>query len=266
MIPETLKNIGLNDKEIAVYLMLLKLGSAPASLIGKRTNIGRSMTQYICQNLFQKGLLRMVPRNNSFLYSPESPEKLLYLLARQKKEIEQREQDVHNIIGELTKMMNPQSALPKVRFFEGVTGIIEMFNDVLQERTVIYGAARFDMKIEGTIREYLKQEYTPRRISSRVPSYFLYNDNPESLDYLQIGKKVDRKSLIIPSAQFPFECGFRIYGNKVSFTSFQENDLTGVIIENEHVRQTQYSVFKMAWNFARTLKNNSKVKDLELPD
>ena len=68
MIEETLKKLGLNEKEITIYLMLLKIGSVPASVLGQRTNITRSTAQYTCQQLAKKGLIHSIQKNNTFKY------------------------------------------------------------------------------------------------------------------------------------------------------------------------------------------------------
>jgi sugar-specific transcriptional regulator TrmB len=133
MVEDTLRELGLNDKEIKIYLSLLPLGSAPASILGKRTKITRSTAQYSCQQLVKKGLISVIEKNNSFIYTPESPDKIIYLLEQQKKEIENKEAQVNRIIGNLKNMMSTSAVLPKVQFFEGKQGIIDAFGKLKKD-------------------------------------------------------------------------------------------------------------------------------------
>ncbi len=52
----TLKDLGLSSKEIDIYLTLLPIGKASASVIAYRTGISRSTAKYICNQLVQKRL------------------------------------------------------------------------------------------------------------------------------------------------------------------------------------------------------------------
>src|SRR3989344_9271625 len=101
LVDETLAELGLSKKEIAIYLALLSTGTAPASTLGKRTSITRSTAQYTCQQLHKQGLVQKVQKGNTYLFTPEPPEKLQLLLQKQKEALEQKEDRVNRIIGEL---------------------------------------------------------------------------------------------------------------------------------------------------------------------
>src|SRR3990167_9331538 len=109
---DMLEHMGLNDKEAAIYLALLSVGTAPASTLSKRTGIVKSTAHFTCQQLVKNRLARMVRKGNAFFFTCEPPEKLLYLLDRQRKEIDKRTEEVENVLETLKGMMNPQSSLP----------------------------------------------------------------------------------------------------------------------------------------------------------
>lgn len=267
MIEETLKSIGLNDKEIAIYLAIIKVGSAPASVLGKRTGITRSTAQYVCQQLAHKGLLSVIQKNNTFIYSPEPPEKLLYLIDQQKQELDTKHDQVNRIIGDLRGMINPHATMPKVKFFEGVDGLIEMFEDVLKEKAPFYGAFWDSKDIHPGMEEYWEKRYYKKRAELGIPSWALFNmfdENTLLKKHIKENAQVDRLGLVLPSDQFPFNACVNIYANKVAFYSYLKNDMTGILIENEHIYNTQLSMFKLAWNYARTLKANKQYKDIKL--
>jgi len=261
---EILESLGLNNTELKIYLALLPVGSVPASMLGKRTGISRSTAQYACHNLQKKGLLKVFKKNNTFIYSPEPPEKLVFLLEEEKKEIEEKEENVKRIVGELKAMINPHAVMPKVTFYEGVEGLKDMLDDVLIENFPLYGVLKISEETDPEITDYLMNEYTQKRMKLQNPAFMLFNDNKMTHDYRKHDKAVNRISLLLPDKEFPFDSCCNIYGNKVAFYSYESHDLTGVLIDNEHVASTQLSIFKLAWDHARTFKTNQKHKNVEI--
>ena len=128
MIKQTLKKLGLKDKEIQIYLAILPLGSVPASILGKRTGMNRSTAQYICQQLVQKGLLTVIEKNGNFVYSVESPENILLLLERQKSEIEEKQTQANKIIETCKKLKELDDKNAQVRA-ESETLLVDVMND-----------------------------------------------------------------------------------------------------------------------------------------
>ncbi len=264
MIEDVLKEIGLRRKEIAIYLALLPLGNAPASILGRHTNITRSTAQYTCQQLEKKGLVTSVFKKNTYYYTPESPDKLQYILDKKIKEIQNSKEELNRISGDLIGMMNPQLVLPKLRFYEGVDGLIDMFEDELKDKGPLYSANRIGKNINPDILRYMNNQYILKRKQIKKQSWAFYNDTPESKQRMKNDKEVNRITMLVPMKYFPFDSCCHIYANKIAFYSWHKTDMTGVIIENERIQNTQFSFYKLAWNYARTLKINQKYKNVEI--
>lgn len=258
-------SLGLNDKEVMAYLTMMPLGTATASSIANRTKLNRSTAQYICQQLAKKGFIRSIQKNNTYYYTPEPPEKLLLFLDLQKKDIEKKEQKVSQIIGELKSMIHPDAVMPKVRFYQGVDGIINLFEDVLQQKDTVYGALQLNSETHPSIIDYAFNDYTARRVKNGNKAYMLFNDSPITREYKKNDKKMHRTTYLLPEDIFPFDACYHIYANKVAFYSFKKNDLTGVLIENSNIYRTTFSVFKMAWQFAIGYSKKTDTKNLTLP-
>lgn len=261
----TLRELGLNEKEIAIYLALLSVGSAPASVLGQRTTIKRSTARYTCQQLHRKGLVSRVQKGDTQIFSYEPPEKLKLLLQRKKQEIERKEGQVDRILGDLKRMINPQAVLPKMRFYEGVDGIIELFEDALKESSTIFGALTLNQTIHPDIQRYNLQKYIPKRKALGNPAWMIFNDNEVTKQYQKQDLEMNRKSLLVPYEAYPFDSCFHIYRNKVAFYSYTTQDMTGVVIENKIIHDAQLSFFRLAWERARQLEQNKQYSHLDLP-
>jgi sugar-specific transcriptional regulator TrmB len=128
-----LKEIGLTEKEVDVYLELVELGCAAASVAGNRVGLARSTAKYTCQSLLKKGLIYAKKENGVFIYSPESPDKISYLLEQRKKEIEEQEGKLGRVISELKSKINPELVLPRVQFFEGKKGFVQAYKIMAEQ-------------------------------------------------------------------------------------------------------------------------------------
>lgn len=264
-IKEILSGMGLDSKECKLYLQLLSSGHAPASVLAKRVALPRSTTQFKCQNLVRKGLFKVITKNNTSLYNAESPEKLLFLFNQEIQELEKDKEKLKVHLPELLKLYNPLAHLPKTRVFEGVDGIIEMFEDVLRESKPLFGLTKNDEQMDPQIDQYLAKEYIAKRKILRNPAWIIFNDNSTTRNYQTYDHEVNRISLLIPEKLFPLDACCHIYGNKVAFYSYRQNDLTGILIENDHIYQSQQTLFKMSWNLARQLPGNERYLNVDLP-
>lgn len=265
IIIKTLQDLGLNQNEISIYLTLLSVGSAPASTIGKRAGIERSYSVYLCKGLVEKGFIQSIHRNNSFIFTPLNPQELFHILEKEKKQIKHKEDQLHRIMGDLQNMLQPEISLPKIRFFEGVDGMIAIYKDMLKEQADIYDCNIIDRStIHPEVIRYWSEEYMPAREKMSNRSFTLYNRQEGHDEYVAWDKKVRRITLFIPENIFPFKSQILIYAKKVAFLSMGATDLTGVILENELIRKTQFSLFHLAWNYARTLPENQEFKDVEI--
>ncbi len=260
MIEQTLLHLGLNPTEIKVYLTLLQTGTSPASAVGKRTDMPPSTARYTCKQLVQMGIVTMGTKQNTLLFTAREPENLNILLEKEQNILKRKTDGLNKIVGDLKKLYNPHSTLPKVRFCEGVEGLISILDDTLTSKKPIYSALKLTNDIHPDVFIYLEKKYIPTRTKLRNRGFSLLNDNPMTQKYRENDQIFNRTSLMIPEEDFPFDQLMQIYGNKVAFYYSKKEGSGGVIIEDENVRNTQFSLFKMAWEFAKTLTINQACK------
>jgi predicted transcriptional regulator len=116
---ETLRNIGLNDKEIKVYITLLKHGRATPSLLSKLTKIHRATVYNIAKGLLQKGIIAEDLSGKTLYLTPLPPDNLHQLIEKPKRELEEKEELVRKAIAELSLVTADRKyPVPKIRFVE----------------------------------------------------------------------------------------------------------------------------------------------------
>lgn len=264
MIEDALKNLGLNETQMNLYRLVLSLKEVPASILAKRLKIPRSTSKYSCEQLVQRGLLSRFQKNQTWFYTPYSPDSLHLLIDDEQRKLDRKRELLDAVLPELKALYLGDGSIKSLRFFEGEDAVIRMFMDVLDSEEEIYGVIHYPDELPEKLAEFIRNVYVPRRKHSKQASWILFNDTPQAMKYREQDYGMNRISLLVPTEHFPFDICMHIYGQKLAFYSYRLGSVSGVIIEDPSVLQLQRSMFKMAWNLARTLPKNANLSQVDL--
>lgn len=118
-IQQTLKKIGLNDKEIKVYLALQKNGAAKPSVLANLTKLNRATLYNVAQSLIAKGVISEDLSGKSLVFAPLPANGLERILSSAKRELKEKEGLIKDAIAELSLISSgKQYPVPKIRFVE----------------------------------------------------------------------------------------------------------------------------------------------------
>ncbi|NBS41904.1 hypothetical protein EBS80_04590, partial [bacterium] len=120
---QELGHLGLSEKEAAVYLASLELGPAPVQDISHKAKVNRATTYVMIESLMGRGLMSSFVRGKKRFYASESPERLRAVLRMQRREIEQKEEELETVFPMLAALYNAEGAKPQIRYLEGVEGV-----------------------------------------------------------------------------------------------------------------------------------------------
>lgn len=139
---KALKNIGLSDGEIKVYLSILKLGLISTGQIIKESKLQSSSVYHILDSIIEKGIISFEKKNNKKYYFVASPETLLEFLENKKKKIDKEKKQVENILPELYTLKElTKKPKQETLTFEGWNGVLSAFKEAykqLNSGTTIY--------------------------------------------------------------------------------------------------------------------------------
>src|SRR5581483_10778664 len=99
---ESLREIGLNDKEIKIYMALLKSGRMTPAALAKLSKISRPTVYNIAKSLLSKGIIAEDLGGKTLYLIPLPPESLKEIIEKPKRELEEKEKVVKKLIGELS--------------------------------------------------------------------------------------------------------------------------------------------------------------------
>ena len=245
-----LAELGFSEKEAGVYLASLELGPATTAEISKVANINRTTGYDILESLVANGLINPIGKTKVQKYVAENPDKVIVFLENKIKESQEKLKQAYNLLPELFSIYNEKEK-PKVKYYEGVARIKEVFEDTLTAEKEIVGYAVGTDAFASVGEEYLKN-YFKRRVAKNIKVRVIAPDDPNSLEVLEHDREELRESLVVPRDKFYFTTETNIYNNKVLNVSWKEK--FAVLIESKEIADAQKKVFELAWLGAKQFK------------
>lgn len=126
-----LKRIGLDEREIEVYLALLPMKIGRASAIAKAAKQSRSHTYLVLQSLEARGLVSQVERGSVLHFVAEPPQRLVTYVRGREEELKQTAQLAEGALPYLKSLTSPLVGAPKVTMLQGIDGMKQVYRDAL---------------------------------------------------------------------------------------------------------------------------------------
>ena len=154
-----LKEIGLSDTEIKVYLSLLKNGPCLASKIALDAGINRTLTYDRIQKLMEKGIASYAIRENRKYFTVISPKNLLNYIEEKKRLLDLSKDELNRIMPALESMKKSSEGVV-IEVFKGNEGVKTLLNQVIEtggRMRVFPVSGAFIEKIPIFYRNYLNR-------------------------------------------------------------------------------------------------------------
>lgn len=241
MVFQQLLSAGLSEKETKTYLALLELGEASIADLTKKSVLKRSTVYEMLENLKEKGLVSQTQHKKRTLYLAESPKKLIESLESKKRKLEES-------LPELLSMMNLLDKKPKIRYFEGLAGVQEVFEDTLRhpDQEIL---TWFPYPYINLGEDYFWKHYFPERVAKKIWARAVVPDTMQNRAFAKLmqEKALTRTRFAADPAFQLFNIEIKIYGkNKLGIISYEED--LGLIIESAKIFEGLKAIFETLWN------------------
>ena len=238
-IQEILRKIGFSKHESKVYVALLERGAMNISDVCRTADIHRPAAYSAIRSLKTKSLISEAPHGKRVWYAAESPSQL-------RTEIDVLARSLQSAIPLLNGAYEKRGHKPVIRFFEGKTGIVSVFDDMvesLKKGDVFYRYSSLNAILtDGD--KYISARYRRIRDEKQLERLVITNQR------IAQGKKprLEREMKIIPPSYDPFDYNITqiIYGNKTAFVDY--NTDTALIIENAKIAEFLKKLFKLLYS------------------
>ncbi len=235
----TLKEIGLNEREIRLYLAALKTGEAGMSDLARIAGLKRTSAYLVFENLEAKGFLGSFETRRGKRFVARDPANLL---EKARKEM----QAIQDILPELKALTFHNQDSPRITYYEGQDDYQRVVEECLQfPNTTVRHIGCLSKGLEVMGKDYDHKHFAPERIKNKIYLKAIYekevaglfkNDTPEKLrDIKYFPSPSHIKTLTL------------IHQNRVIVTTSKEN-LGIIVIESEEIAKAEREKFDLIWN------------------
>lgn len=245
---ETMKQklniLGLTDKEVDAYLAIMALGKGTITDISRQANIKRTTIYEYIESLLSKGLVYKTANKKRIFYCVEDPKKITRILDREKKELEQKREQVEQFIPELESIFSTSFKKPSVSFYEGRDGIKKVYQQIFNTHKNIYSI----FSPENFFNLFSQRENHTLLTTLSNNGGILYSLVEKTNDYAEVLHKPEYANFI-KSRQLPegfkHDTDLLVVDEKIALISF--NNLIGVIIKDKAIAQLQKNFIDLIW-------------------
>jgi HTH-type transcriptional regulator, sugar sensing transcriptional regulator len=240
MLKKQLEKLNLTPREAKVYLALLDLGEAGIEQISKKSKVKRTTVYDVIESLKEKGLIGAAKRKKRAFYFAEDPRIL-------ESQLEEKKAVLSGILPQLLSMANFIDKKPKIKYFEGVEGIKNVYKDTLnfpKQEILMWGSTDVFKYFDE---DFMWNFYLAKRLEKRIWMRAVGEDS-EVVRKIQADDKKNLRQtrLYKKDGLLSFEVEINLYGkNKIGIMSFKEQ--LGLIIESEKIFNTLKSIFELNW-------------------
>jgi sugar-specific transcriptional regulator TrmB len=236
---KSLQKLGFNQHEQDVYFALLQLEKATANEIAYKAKTKRPTTYDILYRLRQQGFIAETYENKKRYFIANPPENLLEI-------IESRKRELKDDLPELLGIFNTKARKPKVEYFEGLDGIIQLYEDTLGVLEKGDELLAYVGNYEIPELDKYMHDYVIRRAKKGIRARGIAENKPGIKEFTRENKAQLRVTKLVSESEYNLKNEINIYANKVFIISFKP-ELFGVLIESKEVADTQRAIFEMAW-------------------
>lgn len=251
-----LKNFGLSEKEVAVYLALIDLGPSPVRVIAAKSQVNRGTAYDILKDLIKQGIVSYYNKESKQYFVAEEPEKLLAAIDQKQEDLLEIKSSIQENLPLLKTLFEKQGGKPVVKLYEGIKGIRSILEDVLESMAQAK-EKEYCVYSSSTVRKNVYEampDFSQRRIKKKIKvktialgggGQLIGLDERKwmPLQFPSPSEERDRERLQLKAT---YEI---IYAGKVAHISLDNAEQpVGVVIQNQEIYETQRIIFEFNWS------------------
>jgi sugar-specific transcriptional regulator TrmB len=248
----TLVNIGLNKTQATAYIFLVKNGSCTPPALAKSISETRTNAYAVLDQLTELGLAKKTEEYKKFIYYAGNPASIEKLARKRRQDAFNNERTVQAAMPALLNYFYTFSEQPGVKFYQGVDGIKEIYNDTLRVCKDIYLIRSIHDQDLLTLDFY--EKYKTKRAKLGIKTHIINPSRDKNAWNIQNDLKYNLERTQVPTEMYSSPVEISTYGNKVAVISFGKEAI-GTVIESPQIAESLKQIFHLAQLGANSLNN-----------
>jgi sugar-specific transcriptional regulator TrmB len=242
-IKKSLRKLGFSENEIRVINFLFHKKQSSFLKISRHTAISQSSVKFALNNLQLRGLVSSEKRKNGVeMFEICSQEDFLHWIDIQQEKHEDIYKTAKEDIHDFMAIIQENTWKPGVMYYEGVEGLMEIYEDMLETRKDIYCWTDIQ-KIEETLGDYM-QTFIQNRIKHNIITYAVLPQSQTNMHHSQAEEKREVKFV----QTLPIDGEIRIYGDKVAVITFDKTNPIGFVFQGRLITNLFRGIFESYWS------------------
>lgn len=243
LVKELIK-IGLKEKHASIYLSLLKLGKTSPNQVSLESNIERTSTYRLLEELNEIGLTDKIIDGSRISYTPIPPDKLKIIL-------KEREAILNSILPTLSEIQNTTSPTSQIRFYTNKRAVKEaIMQSAYTKEKVCRDFASIQNLLELVGLRFC-EKYVDRRVENGVKLLALrHRVSKKETDntpwYLSPENDRALREVRYLSKEIDFESYIKIFGDTILMIP-SGIEPVAVSIENKELAHAMKIMFDLVW-------------------
>lgn len=244
MIEQILSKLNLDEKDIHMYLALVKLGPASAGQVARETNLPRQTVYSILQMLVAREFVEQGDKRGVKQFIAD-PSKLTALIDTKRRELEEQKKALEVELPKLLAAQQRREPVLTVSYYEGKAGMRRLLDSILDvyrrgrsKEFRGYGVNRFKEAMGDYFYEWAK-----KRFSYGVTTKLVIGQGPDDFGISSTSTILGRTIKRIEME--PQKAGIYLVDNRVYLFSFDEE--VGVMVESASISQLLRAAFDDHW-------------------
>lgn len=262
---KTLREFGLNDNEIKVYIEAIKHERITPYSLSRLVKIPRTTVYEVMTNLSLKGLISI--KNSQGLEKQQTwiiaknPGVLREMIKKRRKDLVRLEVDIVRVLPLLKDDFLINQSNADFQFFPGIDGVKKVFKliEEIFPSTDIYmfdhlmpvdtlGSKYINELVEKEIK--MRNKYKKTKVKAIIPLNdwtkhvltYQYGRNNEYINYHDFR--------YIENSLFNLYQDFYIFEDTVAITTAKDDEVWGVVIKSNLLSKSFKSIFNVLWQMA----------------
>ena len=242
----SLADLGLNDQEINLYVVSLKLGPSSIASLSMAIQVSRPNVYKLIASLETHGLARFSTRKKgSKVFMVESPAVIADLLKVKREEIDRQSRLITQSMPDLLGLYRQGDLPTSIKVYEGNDACREAFFkifDETKEKLYYFGSVKdlFDFVNVDPEKSWMRE-----RVAKKVFIDVLVLPSADA-DTLKAKDEFQYRETRILKNAASFTSSFYIYGKKIIL--WQPKAPLAVLIEDENIAGMMMSMYQMLWS------------------
>lgn len=248
LIREKLKELDLNEKEIKVYIYILKHGDNSLSNLHKALKMPMSSLRLVLRGLESKNLITKKENvnNRADAWVPQDPELFADFYRKEVNELLCKQYEAERLSCLLNPFFNKHQDLPSVKYIDCLEDLQKVRVEIENMDDDILQLVSLD-EFKGDFAKSSKEHLLKLKERNKKIRCILVTDKAvKKIDY----DNVD--CVILPSALAPMKGEVSICGDMVILFSYSP-DFVAVAIRSQSIANTMRGIMELAWQRAEQI-------------